>query len=150
MGGIFDNSALGDHDTVVHHVRREGVALQFACRGCTTPKELTIEWPEVISLKYGIDPSIAFRNQPNVIGNPTKYTFHAEDGGWIPDLDCPGCGFRYAIVVGPDEPERWLATARRSGVLSHQMEQQLSQYVAGVANAARAQMQQARQLQRIR
>jgi len=148
--GIFENSALGEHDTVVHRVRRDGVALEFACRGCAVPKEVVLEWPEVIALKYGIDPALAFRNNTNVLSNPTHFQFKSEEGGWVPDLRCPSCDFALAVVVGPDEPERWLASARRSGAINPQSEQQLSQFVAGMANSARSQMQAARQPQRLR
>jgi hypothetical protein len=149
--GIFENSALGEHDAVVHRVRRDGVALEFACRGCATPKEFVLEWPEVIALKYGIDPALAFRAHQNVIVRPTHFEFKADDGGWVPvDDRCPTCNFVYAVVVGPDEPERWLASARRSGAINPQTELQLSQFVSGIANAARAQMQAARRPQQLR
>jgi len=147
--GIFENSALGEHDTVVHRVRKDGVALEFACRGCAVPKEVVLEWPEVIALKYGIDPALAFRSQQNIITRPTHFEFKADEGGWVPELRCPTCDFALAVVVGPDEPERWLASARRSNAVSPQLEQQLSNYVARIANAARAQMQSARQPQRL-
>lgn len=149
--GIFENSALGEHDAVVHRVQRDGVVLEFACRGCATPKAFTLEWPEVIALKYGIDPALAFRNQQNVIQHPTHFEFKSEQGGWIPiDERCSSCNFVFAVVVGPDEPERWLSSARRTGAINPQAEQQLSQYVSRVANAARAQMQSARQPQLLR
>lgn len=148
--GIFENSALSEHDAVVHRVRRDGVALEFACRGCAVPKEVVLEWPEVIALKYGIDPALAFRANPNVIAHPTHFQYNAEEGGWVPDIRCPSCNFGLAVVVAPDEPERWLASARRSNAISPQAEQQLSQFVASVANAARAQAQAARQPQRLR
>jgi hypothetical protein len=148
--GIFDNSALAEHDQVTHRVGKEGVALSFACRGCAMNKEMLIEWPEIISLKYGIDPALAYRNHPNIIARPTRYEFKAEDGGWVPDERCTACDWRLAIVIGPDEPERWLAIGRRNGAIHPQAEQQLSQFVSGIANAARQQMARAQIPQRVR
>jgi hypothetical protein len=148
--GIFDNSAIDEHDQVTHKIRRDGVALTFACRGCATPKELVVEWPEIIALKYGIDPALAYRNMPNIVSSPTRYEWSSEESGWMPDLQCKKCEWRLAVVIAPDEPERWLSAGRRTGVVSQASEQKISQYVRGMAQAARQRMNAAQLPQRVR
>ena len=136
--GVFDGSVgLKNHDSVKPFVTPQGVALQFECQGCGNPKKLIVEYPEMIALKYGVNPEIAFRGIPGVLDEPTRWEFLPAEQSWRPDRRCPGC-FWFPIRIDPQEPERYLQMARRRGYINPAVEQKLSAIAAKAAQNGQA------------
>ena len=42
----------------------DGVIMQMSCQGCGVPTHITVEWPELVAMKYGVNPVVAFRPHP--------------------------------------------------------------------------------------
>ena len=140
--GIFETTALAEHEQVSAKVSTDGVKLSFRCQGCGDTIDMLLEWPEVIALKYGLDPLLAWRGQQQVVETPMQFTFSKDEGCWAPMGKCgtPNCHWAYGIRIGTGEPEGWLSQARRSQYLHPQAEAQLSQYCDTLARQLRGQM----------
>jgi hypothetical protein len=141
--GIFETTALAEHEQVQTKISQDGVMLSFRCQGCGDTIDMLLEWPEVIALKYGIDPLLAWRGKQQVVESPMQFTFSKEEASWAPMGKCStsNCRWAYGIRIGTQEPERWLGQARRANYLHPQAEAQLSQYCDGFARQLRGQMQ---------
>ena len=126
--GIFGVGALKDHEGCVHTVVREGVNLEFSCQGCGRSTRVTLEWPELVALKYGHNPAIIFARAPQLVQTPMSWVW-GEDG-WRPDAKCPHCGFYFGLRLNSGEPEAILKHGRRAGFINPAGEQQVSQFCA--------------------
>lgn len=132
--GIF-GEALVENDSVRTATTREGLAIEFYCQTCGQPLRLIIEWPEVICLKYGVDPSRA-------INSPTRWFWKNDENAWASDLRCGKCNGGTGIRIKASEPARAIEDARRRRLIDPMMERQLSAQVAQIAQQIRAQQAQ--------
>lgn len=137
MGGIFGSAeGLSAHDNTRDVVTKEGVRLEFNCAGCNWPLALTIEYTEMIALKYGLDPVAAFQQQPQLIQHEAvKWSFDDDERAWKPQLKCSNCPFHYALRLEPHEPEKFLAQARHAGYVDPEGEARVSQWCVQVREA---------------
>ena len=144
--GIFgsDTAAmeqgLVNFDTARTVATAQGVVVEMACRGCGRGVKLTIEYPELVAVKYNVAPHIAFQGQPNILQNPVPWAYSPREQAWWPHYPCNHCRTPCAPLMTPEEAEGHLAKARRNRWIDTAGEQ----YVAGIASrAAAAQQQQA-------
>ena len=121
------DAGLKKHDSVHAQVRADGVALQFSCQGCGSTRLLTVEYPEIVALKYGVNPMVAFAQAQGVVRSPTRWEFLPHEQAWRPHLKCTNCNFWFPLRVSPDEPERFLSAARRQGFIKPEGEMAVSQ-----------------------
>lgn len=113
--------------TVAYQPTEEGIMLQFHCQVCGQTTLLTAEYPEIVALKYGVNPVLAYQNYPNMLQSPTRWEFVPRVNGWTPDMKCSGgCGASVDLLVEPHEPERYLQAARRRGFINEAGEAQVS------------------------
>jgi hypothetical protein len=140
--GIFETTALAEHEQVGTKVGPDGVKLSLRCQGCGNTIDILLEWPEVIALKYGLDPLLAWRGQQRIVETPMQFTFSKDEASWAPMGKCEeaNCHWAYGIRIGVHEPENWLGQARRANFLHPQHEAQLSQYCDQLARRLRGQM----------
>lgn len=124
---------LKKHQAVHAKPSESGVVLQFECQVCGQPATLEVEYPEIVALKYGVNPVIAFRGHPNVLTNPTRWEFLPHQNGWKPEIRCQGCGSQADVIIEPHEPENYLKGARRRGYINAAGEQQVSAICTQVA-----------------
>jgi hypothetical protein len=126
------------HRAVHTLVARTGVKLQFDCQVCGQPTVVEMEWPEVVALKYGVNPLVAFQSAPGMLAAPTRWEYIENEndgsGGWRPDVNCRSCNKRLDLLVEPHEPERLLAGARRRGFINPGGEAQVSNICAAAAS----------------
>ena len=127
QAGIFGRDAaamengLHAHDSVQTSVMQDGVHVSMSCRKCGNPRDVTIEWPELIAIKYQISPHEAYRGaQVNFHVVPWQYS--PRQDGWYPLLQCQGCGEYTSPIVTPHEAEAHLQTARMRGWFRQQDE----------------------------
>lgn len=129
---------LKDHDAVVAQVERDGLLLKFCCDGCGAETTLLVEWPELVALKYGLNPAHAFQNRPGIIaGRPMDWSYDTDEQRWKPHAQCRAkCRtFHYGVRLTPDEPERYLQQGRRARYINAAGEQQISTLCAQIAGA---------------
>ena len=127
---------LKRHRTVNHQLDESGVVFQFECQVCGQPSVLTVEYPEMVALKYGVNPVIAFRAHPKVLKELTRWEFSPGDNGWKPDVKCMACNATHKdLIIEPHEPELHLQGARRRGYINGQGEHTVSQICAQYAQA---------------
>ena len=142
--GIFEGSALKSHDSVATTVLPEGVVLEFECQGCGFGRQLALEWPEVISLRNGVDPAVAFRGRQGIIrGMPMSLHHLPAEHAWQPIRQCDHCGFKSQVRIGDHEPERWLEQGRRGGFVPNEM--QITQLVLAATGRVMPRPQQQQQ-----
>jgi hypothetical protein len=139
LGGLFgaEQAALQPGLKAVQDVsatpKPTGVMLRFFCQTCGQPADMEIEYPEVVALKYGVNPAIAFRQFPNMVRSATRWEFRPDENGWLPDISCKVCSRKVEVIVEPHEPERFLQGARRRGFINTAGEAQVSQLCAKMA-----------------
>jgi hypothetical protein len=142
QNGIFGMNGLEPtlkkHDSIKHEIADKGLLLEFYCQGCGAPTQVMVEYPELISMRYGVNPAVALRGQQSLVEEPTNWQFVPAEQSWRPDMKCPHCSFNICIRVGAAEPDHHLANARRRGFVPAQMEQQVSALASTVANRLRA------------
>lgn len=138
QSGIFGSEqaglepALRNHDAVVARPSKAGVVLQMSCQGCGIPTHITTEWPEMVALKYGVNPVVAFRDH-RIIKDPTPWEFLPHEHAWRPAMKCSRCGFNLPVRIEPHEPEKYLAAGRRAGYINRQGEDEISKIAATVS-----------------
>lgn len=122
------DDALGTLDNVQDAVRPDGVAFELTCHGCKRPSQYVVEYPEMIALKFRIDPSIAFTRRSNALAhpqqacpNPSTWAPVPQKGELLCQDKCP-CGWKLRIALTFNEPEKYLRQARQRGYLGPQME----------------------------
>jgi hypothetical protein len=130
--------------TVHAVIRPDGVLLQFDCQTCGIPTVMTIEYPEIVALKYGVNPVVAFQAHPHVLQEPTRWEFAPgrsvnDATGWRPDAKCRQCNANASkdLCIEQHEPELLLQGARRRGYINPVGEQQISNICAKVAQGGR-------------
>jgi hypothetical protein len=144
QAGIFGNEqaslepGLKKHDSVHTKPDKAGVVLQMTCQGCGRPTHMTVEWPEMVALKYGVNPVIAFRGNPGLLREPTPWEFLPHEAAWRPRLRCRQCNFHFPVRIEPHEPERLLAAGRRQGFILPRGEAEVSRIALQAAEAGQA------------
>jgi hypothetical protein len=142
QNGIFGMSGLEPtlkkHDSVKHEISNKGLLLEFYCQGCGAATQLMVEYPELISMRYGVNPAVALRGQGGIVEEPTNWQFVPSEQGWRPDMKCPHCNFNICIRVGAAEPDHHLSNARRRGFVNPKVEQQVSAIASSVAQRMRS------------
>lgn len=132
------DAGLKRYESVQAKPTAGGVVLQLSCQGCGRPTQLHVEWPEMVALKYGVNPAVAFRGHPGMLKTPTRWEFRPDEQAWRPDLECRHCGFYIPLRISPAEPERFLAAGRRAGFINPPGEHQVSQIAAMAAKQGQA------------
>lgn len=131
---------LANFDSARTVATADGVVVEMACRGCGRGVKLTLEYPELVAVKYNVAPHVAFHGKPNIVRNPVAWAYSPREQAWWPNYPCSHCRTPCAPLVTPEEAEKHLAKARRNNWINPQGEQ----YVASIAGAAaQAQAQQA-------
>ena len=125
--------------TVHAMVKPQGVLMQFDCQVCGIPTVMEIEYPELVALKYGVNPLVAFRHHPNILQNPTRWEFSPADNGWKPDIRCGQCHANASkdLCIEPHEPEKMLVAARRRDYINPIGEQEVSAICAKISQAGK-------------
>jgi hypothetical protein len=156
--GIFDGTTttiagaqggLTNFDNLTTTQRQDGVAVGMQCRGCGRPVEMLVEYPELVCVKYGVSPHLVvqlYRGQdqqhPNLRGqfqSATEWVYTSENQGWSPNQFC-SCRTWAAPIFTPEEAERLLAKARRSGWIDLAGEKMMSMAAYDTAKQARGQL----------
>lgn len=129
----------------------QGVKVVMHCRqvvgsgqGCGRSIELTIEWPELVALKYGISPHAAYAGRAEIMNEPGEYRYSPRQQAWHPVQGCPNCRTLVLVFVTAEEAEKHLTNARRQGWINPAGEQHASRVAAGAAQALAARLQQQR------
>jgi hypothetical protein len=119
--------------TVHAVVRPDGVLMQFDCQVCGIPTVMAIEYPELVALKYGVNPLVAYQGRPDAVRNPTRWEFSpgrsfADPTGWRPDVKCCQCNANAGkdICIEQHEPELLLKAARQRGYIRRDGEERYS------------------------
>lgn len=142
--GVFGDTEAGldaglkKHEAVQAKPTKQGVVLELSCQGCGRPTQMLVEWPEMVAIKYGVNPAIAFRGHPGILSNPTRWEFRPDEQLWRPDIRCSHCQFHIPLRLSPGEPERYLRDGRRAGYINQAGEQQVSQIAARAASQGQA------------
>jgi hypothetical protein len=150
--GIFAGESAGlepgleNFDRAQTVAKNDGVKVVMHCRavagsgqGCGRAIQLSIEYPELVALKYGISPHAAYAGS-TVMADPAEWRYNEREQAWFPLQSCPNCRTLTLVFVTPEEAEKHLATARRQGWIDPRGEQFASQVAAQRAKQLAAQL----------
>jgi hypothetical protein len=132
---------LAQHDGVTHAIHPEGCKTRLNCPSCGVPIEITIEWPEIVAMKYGVNPYQVYAQGQYaslIQGQPISWKFVAGEQAWTPEMKCSQCSWASGLRVRPNELEPWLTEGRRRGYFNPNVEKQLSLLCDQVAQMLRA------------
>lgn len=153
--GSFGES-LGQFEGVTDAVQPDGAAFEFMCQGCSRPVRLTLDYPELVALKFKMSPHIAFSPQrPSMsqmargpasqfCGSPSQWKPETGKGEWRILNKCQHCQWNLRLVLKFNEPEALLKRARNEGYFPRDKEAAVTQH----CQALLAQYQQSRQMRR--
>jgi len=102
----------------------QGVFVEMHCRQCGNPVRITVEWGEIVAIRYNVAPQLAYRGTRGFVNDVTDWGFSAEQQAWIPKNTCQRCTSICAPGFKPEEAEQHLAVGRRNRWFSPQWEQQ--------------------------
>lgn len=129
--GIFSDGkgcvddGLKRFDKLVWEVSPSGVVVEMACRSCGRPRQLSVEWPELVALRCNVSPYDAFARSPQLAQFASRWRVAASPGSvvWVPEgMRCSQCGNDIAPQFDPNECARILGEMKRRGWLSQQDE----------------------------
>lgn len=113
---------LSDHDSTKTQATPTGVAVEMQCRGCPRPLRLTVEYPELVAIKYTVLPQNLWRyiqsrgvTVSQYVTSPTNWDYSQEQQAYYPIQQCAGCRNLAGPLFTPEEAEVHLAKARRMG-----------------------------------
>jgi len=144
FGGTESNIAGQDgglkaHDTPRTQATASGVAVEMQCRGCPRPLRLTVDYPELVAVKYNVAPQDVFAAYPQFVhGILTKWTYSSREQAWWPETRCSGCQNIAGPMFTPEEAEFHLRKARQMGWIDPQGEEFVSKLAYGMAQQGRA------------
>lgn len=150
--GIFDGSTTGiagtqgglnSFDSPTTTSRQDGVAVGMQCRGCGRPVEMLVEYPELVCVRYGVSPHLVFQLYPQLrsqVREVTEWQYSQANQGWAPVQTCASCRTWVPPIFTPEEAERLLAKARRSGWLTSDGEKAMSAAAYNTATRAAQQL----------
>jgi hypothetical protein len=111
--GLFSdgNGAMGDglcsYDKVVHQVVQSGLANEFQCRNCGAPIRLVVEWPEIIAIRCGISPHLAYQGNhrfSSFAQNKWRKADKRCGDYWVPEgIKCNKCGKEVYVLLSSGE-----------------------------------------------
>jgi len=133
------DGGLKAHDTVRTQATPEGVAVEMQCRGCPRPLRLTVEYPELVAIKYNVQPQEVFKGAPQFVKSLTEWRYSQTEQAWWPVTRCSGCQNIVGPMFTPEEAEAHLRKARQMGWVDPRGEE----YVSKLAYATIQAMQQA-------
>jgi hypothetical protein len=120
------DDALGNLDSVESAVMPEGVGFELTCHGCRRTQRYTVEYPEMVALKFRVPPQVAFSPQARTPFLPSPNSIVPTPGKWAPNpgkgellcLDlCTGCPWKLRLSLRFREPEHFLKQARSQGFI---------------------------------
>jgi hypothetical protein len=144
--GIFEGGGLNELERLSWKPVNEGIQFDFSCHSCGRPLGLVVEWEELVALKYGMPPAIAYQFTPARLRSPITWVADREDSCWRPDIVCRHCndGRGIPLMIGFTEPEMYLRSGRAKNppLIIPAGERSAAQECVKVQNMLRQQRQQ--------
>lgn len=133
LGSVDD--ALRAHTRTNSQLVDSGMLAELPCSGCGKPKQLVVEWAELIALRCDISPYDAFGGHPQLGQYASRWRrasprdlaeLHPNKQGdhWVTEgVVCGKCGVPIEIMVSPDECSIALTQAKRRKLITQNWEQ---------------------------
>jgi len=133
-GGSLGGDGLKALDSVRRRYTGDGMLVEVNCGSCGKARHCTIPWPEIIALKFNVNPARVFSQVPQLRPYAAEWANTSQHAGrgvlyaWYPSgLRCR-CGVPFnRPLITPAECESHLVEMRQRQAMSPQLEQQLSQ-----------------------
>lgn len=145
--GIFGSEcaglcpALSDHESQRKVGGPEGLTVQFDCSKCGSRKVMIVEWPEILALRAGVPPLVAYQRAQGLLrGAPLDWKWDGQEQVWWPALPCARCTRPLLTWLSPTDIQQAVDTARARGFVSPQVEQACAQFCGAAVQALRQQM----------
>jgi hypothetical protein len=125
LGGVFeDSSALKSHESIQEKTTREGAEYRLECRMCSGESKILVNWLELFII------SLNGKGKP--IRTPSPQWKRSDNNGTMyVSLQCGRCGNEgYFLHITPEEAEKRVDGAIRSGILPRQQVQMWAQQIA--------------------
>jgi hypothetical protein len=145
--GIFGDDcaglcpALSNYDTNKKAAQQDGLAMQFDCQRCGSSKIIVVEWPEMLALRAGVPPAVAYQGVSGLMqGPPLDWKWDSQERVWWPNRTCSGCHQALVVALAPEDVQQHVDIARSRALFPPQMEKACAQMCAAAIAALRQQM----------
>ena len=144
--GIFAGGGIDDLERVSWKPVGEGIQFNFSCHNCGSSLGLVVEWEELVALKYGMTPAVAYQFAPEKLRGLASWRADREESCWRPEIMCTHCDDQQMIPlsIGFTEPETYLRAGRAKKIIIPAGEKSAVQECVKVQNSLRQQQQQRR------
>ena len=145
--GIFGNdaptinggSAMTEFATARTTPTEQGLVVEMMCESDGRMRSMTIEYPELVAIKYGIQPQAAYghivaqgKSVPFLTGQLTALGYDQKAKRWFPDGRC-SCGAPLRPLISVAEAEGALRAAQAAPWIPVQTVNELSNHCARMA-----------------
>lgn len=133
MGAVDD--ALKEHTRVNSRLVDRGMLAELPCSGCGKPKQMIVEWAELVAIRCGISPYDAFSAHPQLQPYASQWRRatardmrelapNQQGEHWVTQgINCGKCGVPIEMMLSPDECSVALTHAKRQNMISKEWEQ---------------------------
>jgi hypothetical protein len=140
--GIFGldgvcGSGLGELSKAKTKFVPDGIIVSAMCGNCCAEIKIGVEYPNLVALKYGVQPKEAFGGVAHPgTGAPIVSPNHMIDWGyeaphgWFPALPCPSCKHNPRVYFSQHESGKLVESAGRQGLIDPQYVVWLSKLAA--------------------
>lgn len=133
--GISTESAMTQFSKAKPEPNPEGIVYEVMCENCG-PRKIVVEWPELVAIRNGISPHVAYQGQSVLRGPPTVWGFDQGTQRWFPDIRCGQCRWQFRMMVSMGEVDQGIRFATGKGWIQPAHVQQLSSLCAMVKQRA--------------
>jgi len=126
-------SAMNEYNQAKTTVTPDGLEIRVHCENCGRQPAVTAEFPELIAIKYGLQPHVAYgpliaQGRKILQGQATAWGFDPAKKMWFPDAKCSGCGWPVRPLISVGEAEAAIRAGQGSGWIPLAVVEQLSKY----------------------
>jgi hypothetical protein len=127
--GCFGGDAWDEHESCKSQLGPRGLTTEMPCGGCGAPKQLLIDWGELVAIRCHVSPARAYgagasdwvQVHPRLVAQAGAQGEH-----WSPyNSLCGRCQKPLEMLLSPAEASAHVTNGIRSGWLHPQQEQQL-------------------------
>ncbi len=132
-GGSLGGDGLKALDSVRRRYTAEDMVVEVNCATCGMLRHCAIAWPELIALKYNVNPARVYSQVPQLRPYASEWSNTSQHAGrgvlyaWYPSGIRCRCGVPFnRPLITPAECEAHLVEMRQRQAMSPQIEQQLT------------------------
>lgn len=146
IGGIFSGDAAERFERPRGRIEKDGYYIAHHCVHCHRFRNLMISYPELVAVKYGIEPHFYASRLPMfqlpIPQDMSPWHLDTPTGRWYPHNQCTNCGKVTKLAMTQSEAGTIINNAASQGIIHPQALQRYANAAAQIVNQVAQQQQQ--------